>query len=81
MRTSNEEILSTIEEIVAFCETIERRKNQYEITLDSIESNDDHADLLLMPLCQIGEAVQRSRNELEESFPKIPCTKWLDFEM
>lgn len=72
MNRDKEEILSTIEEIAAFCETIERRKKQYKITLDSVESNSDHADLLLMPLCQIGESVQRSRDELEEFFPEVP---------
>lgn len=72
MNINKEEILSTIQEIADFCKTIERRKKQYDITLESLTSNSDHADLLLMPLCQIGESVQSSRDELEEFYPDIP---------
>lgn len=72
MNMNKEEVLSTIQEIAAFCKTIERRKKQYSITLESLATNNDHADLLLMPLCQIGESVQSSRDKLEEFYPDIP---------
>lgn len=72
MNKNKEEILSTIQEIADLCKTIERRKKQYGITLGSLRTNNDHADLLLMPLCQIGESVQRSRSELEEFYPDMP---------
>lgn len=72
MNTNKEEVLSIIQEIADFCKTIERRKEQYNITLKSLATNSDHADLLLMPLCQIGESVQSSRGELEEFYPDMP---------
>lgn len=48
MNKNKEEILSTIQEIADLCKTIERRKKQYGITLSSLTTNNDHADLLLM---------------------------------
>lgn len=70
-----ERCLNTLREILSFCETIERRKRDYNITLRSIKANSDHADLVLMPLCQIGESVQSLRHELEKLYPSIPWHK------
>lgn len=58
--------------IFSFCAVIERRVVDYEIAQDSLVRNDDHADLLLVPLCQIGESIQSMRDELEDRFPEMP---------
>ena len=69
------EIAVALQEIRGFCDTIERRVREYGITVDSLRSNSDHADLVLMPLCQIGESVQSSRSELESALPDVPWHK------
>lgn len=66
---------NALEEICGFCDVILRRVAEYGITQDSIGQNSDHADLVLMPLCQIGESVQAYRNQLEERFPDEPWHK------
>lgn len=62
---------SALEEVLGFCAAIERRMGEYGITQDTLGENADHADLILMPLCQIGEAVQGVRGELEERYPEM----------
>ncbi len=64
-----------LEEILEFCNAIIGRIEHYHIDEKSIAANSDHADLILMPLCQIGETVQRSRDALEARYPDVPWHK------
>jgi len=69
---NDEDCISVIEEVFEFCCTIERRVSKYDITEASIAVDPDHADLILMPLCQIGESVQNARANLETRYPEVP---------
>lgn len=64
-----------LREILTFCGYINDRIERYRISEESISSNPDHADLLLMPLCQIGEVVQRSRDALQQAYPDVEWHK------
>lgn len=75
MKQPKGECTNELREVLTFCSYIADRIDRYGITEESIGSNPDHADLLLMPLCQIGEVVQRSRDVLQQSYPDIEWHK------
>ena len=65
-------VIDILEEIVGFCDEINDRIYRYHITSKSITMDSSHADLILMPLCQIGEVVQRNRDVLDANCPEMP---------
>lgn len=61
-----------MESVLGYCEEIDSRITRFGITCESIAAGQSHADLILMPLCQIGELAQRNRDALESAVPQIP---------
>ena len=71
----NESDINTLKEIANFCDTIERRIQEFSINEESFVSNDAYQDMLLMPLMQIGELANTLSDEAKNSISQIP---WYD---
>lgn len=67
----NPDALECIELIVPLCRSVADRITRYSMTEESVASNQDHLDLLLMPIFQIGELIGAAGNyeSLQELYP------------
>ena len=53
----NPDAIECIELLVPLCESVADRIDRYGMTEETVASNADHLDLLLMPMFQIGELI------------------------
>ena len=53
----NPDAVECIELIIPLCESVAERIERYGMTEDTVSVNDDHLDLILMPIFQIGELI------------------------
>lgn len=60
-----------LELLLPLCDSISERIAKYDMTQLSVSKEDDHLDLLLMPIFQIGELIGSSTyyNALQEAYP------------
>lgn len=67
----NPNAIECIELLVPLCDSVAERIARYEMTQESLQENDDHLDLLLMPIFQIGEIVGSGDNlsALQDLYP------------
>ncbi len=65
------DLADCLELVIGYCDSITERIGRYGITEESVHKTDDHLDLLLMPMFQIGELVgsQTYYDLLQESCP------------
>ena len=63
--------LECIELLVPLCESVADRISRYGMTEETVASNTDHLDLILMPMLQIGELVGSNgyHDALQELYP------------
>lgn len=59
-------------QIVKFCEIIENRIDEFSINSKLFQENAAYADMLLLPVLQIGELANALSREYVESCPEIP---------
>lgn len=67
----NAELADCLGLVIGYCDSIADRIGRYGITEESVREDDDHLDLLLMPIFQIGELVgsQTYYDLLQEACP------------
>lgn len=67
----NADASECVELLLPLCESIAERIARYGMTQQSLRDNEDHLDLLLMPIFQIGELVGSATyyNALQEAHP------------
>ncbi len=67
----NAELADCLNLVIGYCDSIADRIERYDITEESVCEADNHLDLLLMPIFQIGELVgsQSYYDLLQESHP------------
>jgi uncharacterized protein with HEPN domain len=65
--------------ILRHCDTVSERIGKYGITEERFTSESDLADLLLMPLLQIGELVLKLSHEYRNEHPEIPWKQIKEF--
>ena len=74
MRNAN--VYECLELIVSYCNSIQERIEKYNMTAQSVADNNEHLDLLLMPIFQIGELV--GSNTYYEALQELhPSDIWL----
>lgn len=67
----NVDAIECLELVVSYCETIQERIEKHKMTAESVAASDEHLDLLLMPIFQIGELVGSGSyyDALQELYP------------
>ena len=68
----NDNDRSVLDLMLGYCKRIRERISKYSIDKDAFEHDDAHADMLLMPVFQIGELVSRLSDECVEELSEIP---------
>lgn len=68
----NDNDYSVLNLMLEYCERIRERISRYSIDEDTFENDDAHADMLLMPVFQIGELVSKLSDECIEELSDIP---------
>lgn len=60
-----------LELVVPLCKSVAERIEKYGMTKESVQRNDEHLDLLLMPIFQIGELVGSAtyHDALQDVYP------------
>ena len=64
--------LQIIELMITYCQRVAKRISHYQISEQVFTSNNAYADMLLMPVFQIGELVNKLSDECKDSFPEVP---------